>query len=219
MSLRNDSPKEIRRIVRLAWSHYVLEQTQHRKGITFQPIDLYTQHKINRQFSDASRKLLVLNLTGGYQTGAVKSLWGSSQSINCAYCEMPDIHQHRQLECPNFQHLRDKHPEAITYLHEFPNLLWFPLATQHAAQKTYNLLVQDRIGPILDVPNIADCPHFVFFFIQMALVINRHSKTVVELHGRSFNMSIEILTTLPLMIFKWRRRHTSRANKQLIEAN
>lgn len=141
----------------------MFEHIQHRKGVTLNPFDTYVQHKINRKLSDKTRKLIALNLTGGYQTGAVKSLWDSTHSMQCPYCEQPDTHSHRQLECAHFQHLRDQHPDAIRLLQEFPSLLWFPLATMHAKQPIYNLLKADRQGPFLDIPNIVNTPHFVFY--------------------------------------------------------
>ena len=157
------SPSEIRRAPRSAWVFYVYDHIQHRKGVTHTPFDPYIQHKINHKLSDQTRKLIGLYLTGGYQTNAVKSLWDSTQNALCTYCDQPDTHSHRQLECVHFQRVRDRHPEAVRLLQTFPNLLWFPVATVHAKQIPYNLLKSIRQGPFLDIPNIAPSSHHVFY--------------------------------------------------------
>ena len=132
------------------------------RGHTY-PFRPLCPHKINHKLSDQTRKLIGLNLTGGYQTNAVKSLWDSTQNALCTHCDQPDTHSHRQLECVHFQHVRDRHPEAVRLLQTFPNLLWFPVATVHAKQITYNLLKYVRQGPFLDVPNIVPSSHHVFY--------------------------------------------------------
>ena len=143
------------RLGRLGLFMYIYDHIQHRKGVTHTPFDPYIQYKINRKLSDQTRKLISLNLTGGYQTNTVKSLWDSTQTAFCEYCGQPDTHSHRQLECSHFQHVR--------LLQAFPNLLWFPIETIHARQVTYNLLKYARQGPFLDVPNIVSLPHHVFY--------------------------------------------------------
>ena len=65
---RIQSTKEIRLILKQAWSFFVFQQVQHRKGVTLQPFDFYTQHKVLQKLSDNSLRLVALNLTGGFQT-------------------------------------------------------------------------------------------------------------------------------------------------------
>ena len=154
------------------------------RGHTY-PFRPLCPHKINHKLSDQTRKLIGLNLTGGYQTNAVKSLWDSTQNALCTHCDQPDTHSHRQLECVHFQHVRDRHPEAVRLLQTFPNLLWFPVATVHAKQITYNLLKSVKVhflmSPIL-------CRRPTMYFIQMGAVTAPNSKIVAVPHGQLSNM-------------------------------
>ena len=159
VDLRHQSTHEIRKILREAWSTYVWSQVSHRKGIIDVPFDFFTQHKVLGRLSDTTLQLIALNITGGFQTGAVKQLWDSTQSIACPFCGMDDTHSHRLLECASFQHVRDQHPEAIRILRDFPNLQYFPIATTHSMQIIYNRLKLCRTGPFLDHPNFADTDH------------------------------------------------------------
>ena len=43
--LQVQSTKEIRHVLKQAWSFFVFQQVQHRKGATLQPFDFFTQHK------------------------------------------------------------------------------------------------------------------------------------------------------------------------------
>lgn len=161
--LRIQSTKEIRIQLRQAWSFYVFQQVQHRKGVTLQSFDSYTQHKVLRTVSDATLRLIALNLTGGFQTGATKAIWDASASDKCAFCGEVDTHEHRLLFCPDFKHVRDNHPSAIQTLTAHPNLLWLPLATSHAQQIVYNRLKLRRQGPFLDQPFVEPQTHCIFY--------------------------------------------------------
>ena len=151
---------EIRKILRQAWSCYVHTQTAHRKGITAMPCDVFIQH---RRLSDQTLHLILLDLVGGYQTGTVKAIWDSTQSNKCEFCGAVDNHTHRQLQCPDFAHLRADHPQAVESLQSHPNLLWLPLATVHPQQVVYNRLKWCRTGPFLDHPDIRLTAHNEFY--------------------------------------------------------
>ena len=157
------STREIRVQLRMAWSTFLHTQISHRKGVTPLPFDAYVQHKVLRKLSDHTLRLIALDLTGGYQTGAVKAIWDNSQSHECEFCGQQDTHSHRQLHCPSFDHVRQSHPEAVQLLTTYSNLLYFPLATIHSQQIVYNRLKWCRVGPFLDEPDIRPTDHYVFF--------------------------------------------------------
>ena len=163
VSLQHQSTREIRKILRQAWSGYVHTQTAHRKGITAMPCDVFIQHRIHRHLSDRTLRLILLDLVGGYQTGTVKAIWDSTQSDKCEFCGAIDNHMHRQLQCPDFAHLRTDHPQAVNSLESHPNLLWLPLATIHPQQVVYNRLKWCRAGPFLDHPDIRLTAHNEFY--------------------------------------------------------
>ena len=150
LCLQPQSTSEIRMQCRLAWAFYVHLNVRRRKGITPVPGDVYTQIKIMKQLSTREQKLVALNITGGYQTAAVKAIWDSTHSNACEHCGQPDTHLHRLLGCPPFQHVRDQHPEAVQIIAEHPHLAWLPLTTQHPDQVIYNRLCLCRAGPFLE---------------------------------------------------------------------
>ena len=110
------SPKEIQNIVKDSWNTYVFQQIKHRKGISVQGIDLKTTARVFASFSPVEQSLLSLNMVGGYQTGAVKSIWASDCDGTCPFCGAEDGRAHRILECPQFQSIRVKHSQAVQTL-------------------------------------------------------------------------------------------------------
>lgn len=60
---------------------------------------------VNKKLSDRELKLLCLNVTGGFQTSAVKAIWDNTQSENFHFCGRVDSHSHRMLFCPDFGHI------------------------------------------------------------------------------------------------------------------
>jgi len=110
------SPKEIQAILNDSWNTFVHNQIQHRKGILESGIDLKTTARVLKSFSPVEQKILALNMVGGYQTGAVKTLWANDCDGTCPFCGQKDGRLHRILECQQFQEIRNKHPAAIHIL-------------------------------------------------------------------------------------------------------
>ena len=152
LCLQSQSTSEIRMQCRLAWAFYVHSNVRHRKGITPVPGDVYTQIKIMKQLSTREQKLVALNITGGYQTAAVKVIWDSTQSSACEHCGQPDTRLHRLLDCPPFQHVRDQHPEAVQIIAAHPHLAWLPLTTQHPDKA-----IQVFTDGTCDTPKLQKC--------------------------------------------------------------
>lgn len=80
LNVDNQSPSENRRTLRMAWSTFVLDQVQHRKGVALQPFDASQQKdaESNRTCSDNTRTYdSELNWGCGFES------FDSTQSINC----------------------------------------------------------------------------------------------------------------------------------------
>ena len=110
------SPKEIQRILNDSWNTYVHQQIKHRKGVPDTEIDLKMTARVYKTFTSVERTILALNMVGGFQAGAVKSLWASDCDGVCPYCGLIDGRKHRILECEKFREIRDKHQTAIRLL-------------------------------------------------------------------------------------------------------
>ena len=112
----NDSPKEIQKTLTSAWSYFVKMQIQHRKGIEHHELDLSLTAKVYRSITRVEQSIIALNLTGGYQTGAVKTVWTDDDDGSCPFRSQPDSRYHRILECPRFNDIRNRHISAIEIL-------------------------------------------------------------------------------------------------------
>ena len=127
VSVRHDSLRHIRSTLRRAWAYHLHRQISHRKGIPPAPFDYDILTRALRQLSMTSLRQIAYNLTGGYQVGAVKAQWSATVAAECPHCGQLDTHHHQQLICPAFLHLRQRHPQAVTYLTNTLDKLWLPL--------------------------------------------------------------------------------------------
>ena len=127
VSVQNDSLRHIRSTLRRAWAYHLHRQISHRKGIPPVPFDYDILSRALRRIPMTSLRQIAYNLTGGYQVGAVKAQWSATVEAACPFCGQLDTHQHQQLACPQFQHIRTRHPQAVTYLTNNLNKLWLPL--------------------------------------------------------------------------------------------
>lgn len=127
VSLRSDSLRHIRRVLRQAWAYHIARQICHRKGVEPHPFDFSILSRALQSMSVTCLKQIAYNLTGGYQVGAVKALRSHAASELCTFCNQPDTHHHQQLHCPAFQATRDRHPQAVSYLERNAAKVWLPL--------------------------------------------------------------------------------------------
>ena len=127
VSVQHDSLRHIRSTLRRAWAYHMHRQISHRKGIPSVPFDYDILSRALRRISMTSLRQIAYNLTGGYQVGAVKAQWSATVEAACPYCGQLDTHHHQQLVCPQFLHIRQRHPQAVTFLSSNPDKLWLPL--------------------------------------------------------------------------------------------
>lgn len=127
VSVQYDSLRHIRSTLRRAWAYHLHRQISHRKGIPPVPFDYDLLSRALRQIPMTSLRQIAYNLTGGYQVGAVKAQWSAAIEAECPFCGQLDTHHHQQLACPQFLHIRKRHPQAVTYLTNNLDKLWLPL--------------------------------------------------------------------------------------------
>ena len=127
ISIQHDSLSVIRSTLRQAWAYHIQRNICHRKGATDHPFDYTLLSRVLQSMSVTAIRQIAYNLTGGYQVGAVKAQWTSTVDANCPFCGQVETHSHQQLACPNFAHVRQRHPLAIRYLTDNPDKLWLPL--------------------------------------------------------------------------------------------
>ena len=118
LNLITSSTRQIKQQTRIAWDWYCFTLIQHRKGIANEPFDSCTVHKITQKMTDRQRRILALTMSAGWQSNSGLALWSATQSAKCDWCEQIDTHTHQLLHCPAFNHIRDQHPEAVTYMQD-----------------------------------------------------------------------------------------------------
>ena len=72
--------------------------------------------KVYGSLPAVQQNILALSLTGGFQTGAIKTIWTEDSDGNCPFCFKPDGRYHRILECKRFEDIRQTHQDAIHIL-------------------------------------------------------------------------------------------------------
>ena len=134
--------REIKQFMVLTWESTVQKQMEHRKGVGHNQFDRGLTLSVLKHFEDKDLRGLFLNITGGYQSGAVKSLCYEEQEEFCHFCRQVDTKTHRLLMCPHFANLRRQHSEAIDILqHTHPEWIWLPIAQKHQDLDFFKLIM------------------------------------------------------------------------------
>ena len=152
------STQEIKQVLMEFWSCTVMTNSHHRKGI---PNDLIF-HRSNtlkalQNICDEDVRGLVLNITGGFQSGVTKS-WCYNQTENenleiCQFCGAMDTKTHRLLECPFYSSIRKEHSEAVHILTEkFPLWIWHPISYRHPEAHFHDMVMHTKNMP--EIPDI-----------------------------------------------------------------
>ena len=163
VSIRQASLRQIRQTLRHAWSYQINRQICHRKGVTDHPFDFTILSRVLRTLSVTALRQIAYNLTGGYQVGAVKALWTSTVTAQCPFCDAIDTHAHQQLQCPAFAFIRQKHPQAVTYLTHNPHKLWLPLPVSFPKMAELRQLLAYR-GSDTSHTSIHQTDNILYFF-------------------------------------------------------
>ena len=163
VSIRHDSLRLLRQTLRQAWSYHVNRQICHRKGVVDYPFDFAILSRALKTLSVTALRQVAYNLTGGYQVGAVKAMWTSTVTAQCPFCDEIDTHAHQQLHCPAFLSIRQKHPQAITYLTHNPHKLWLPLPISFPEMAELRQLLSHR-GSDTGHTSIRQDDNILYFF-------------------------------------------------------
>ena len=158
-NILHDPCKKIKKFLLALWERKVVHEIEHRKGV---PDDVIFNRnitlKVLEQFSDPVARGLSLNITGGFQSGALKHMIYEDHTDRCPYCDMVDTKYHRLIECTMFEDIRKKHQDAIAILKdEHPEWIHLPLPVKHRECSFFNLVMSTKIDP---VPHDLFCPEF-----------------------------------------------------------
>ena len=143
-----DSPKDIQKTLTSAWTYYVKQQINHRKGISTNELDLNLTAKVYGSFTSVEQNILALNLTGGFQTGAVKTIWTDDNDGTCPFCFKQDGRHHRLVECTRFEEVRTRHQEALDIpTTQRKDWIYLPIAAKFQYDEILKLAHNNRTLP------------------------------------------------------------------------
>ena len=137
---------EIKFFLEIQWQYFVQSQIVNRKG-TDDTIVFHRKIMVDvlLQFPESDLKGLFLNITGGYQSGASKSMCYHDADESCLFCNEPDTKEHRLLSCKNYLNVRLQHQEAVKILSdEFPSWVWLPIAYEHHDAPFLRVVTQNK---------------------------------------------------------------------------
>ena len=130
-----DCAKYIRRQITLGWMEHAIDQCSHRRGIKDQFLDIPTTISFFSTLDDTLKRIVILNMIGGFQTEFCKSKWASDAEEKCLLCGAVDHQDHRMLFCPCLSEVREQFPDVVEnisnnrlswiyhpFAHQFPHI-------------------------------------------------------------------------------------------------
>ena len=150
--LQGISQKRVRRLLERAWmDRLIMMHTQRRSWFHFPDICPLSTRVVLCKFSDSERKLLTLEIAGGYQLAHQKHKWAHDADGSCEHCQQPDSRRHRLLDCPIGNEVRAPFHEVIAHCDNegylFPD---FPAITIQPEVDTHRLLHFAASDPVWD---------------------------------------------------------------------
>ena len=119
INLYNTPYREVAEWAQRAWNESLLVQhTQRFKMFNYPDVDKRSTSKVIQKYPSKHQKLLLREISQAFQPGDQKNHWTPDDSQLCKWCQQPDSKEHRLLECPASQAIRDKHAEAIWALRQ-----------------------------------------------------------------------------------------------------
>ena len=129
IDLLNESFNDISRKVKRFWNDIVYENIQHRRGLGDLSLDFTLTQQVYEKLPNPDRKIILMNMIGGFQTNVIQAKWNATVSKNCPLCDGIDDQKHRFLHCPAIEHIRHKHRDAIDVLtDQRPQWIYHPIA-------------------------------------------------------------------------------------------
>ena len=135
----NDSFQRIKHFLILAWQQQLLTMHSQRYSLFHMPdISRVDTCGVLRAFPDKERRFLIREIAGAYQLESQKQHWSQSPTGLCRYCQRPDSHSHRLIDCAAFAEIRVPFTTAIDEMQaegltmdEFPVIHVHPEALLH----------------------------------------------------------------------------------------
>jgi hypothetical protein len=143
---------EIKHCLSAYWYKAAFSYFIHRKGSPTEEININLQRRVFAKLTSREQKLIALNVTGGFQTNAIKHKWDDETQVKCDHCSQLDNRSHRLLSCEATHLIRVKHPHAVEVLGSInPDWLYLPISTFHEDFVVFKKLVDSFKLPKISV--------------------------------------------------------------------
>lgn len=152
-----DSTRDCVACLRQAWPLFVIQQIN-RKGIGDFNLHPSITRDVFQTYSNEEQLLLTHNLLGAFQSEKQKAIWAEDCQGLCKLCNAEDTKEHRLLECPKLEPVRQQFPEAVRILKQCrPEWIHIPCARQHPDAMIHRAMMQHLHNSELN--NMPDLTH------------------------------------------------------------
>jgi len=131
--LLQDSWQRVEYFLTQAWQQDLIVTRSHRTSLFGLP-DVNRQDTVAvlAKYEDASRRKLVREIAGAFQTSNQKQHWISNHSMQCIFCTEQDSKKHRLCHCPAFAEIREPFQGLVAnLLDDDHSMLEFPVIHVH----------------------------------------------------------------------------------------
>ena len=131
--LLQDSWQRVEYFLTQAWQQDLIVTRSHRTSLFGLP-DVNRQDTVAvlAKYDEASRRKLVREIAGAFQTSNQKQHWVSNHSMQCIFCTEQDSKKHRLCHCPAFAEIREPFQGLLAnLLDDDHSMLEFPVIHIH----------------------------------------------------------------------------------------
>eukprot|EP00438_Fugacium_kawagutii_P005229 Skav208686 [mRNA] locus=scaffold6485:5455:10449:+ [translate_table: standard] len=101
-----------------SWMEHLALQLTNRHGLqAAPPVQRDLTVRIFQQLPESHQPTVALAIVGGYMLNSQKQKFEAHDG-HCDLCGQPDSYEHRTLQCPMTDHVRQKFPEVLSFLRE-----------------------------------------------------------------------------------------------------
>ena len=102
-----------------SWMEHVADMMQSRKHCrNIPPVDHVLTRAVFEKLPEKAKRAVAMQMVGGYMLNNQKQHFDNQQSELCEHCSQPDSLQHRLLQCPATDDVRQLYPEVVAFLQE-----------------------------------------------------------------------------------------------------
>ena len=162
--IKSMSCREIKLFMINYWNRYAFQHFIQRKGTPSDIVNINLQLSVFSKLQLAEQKMIALNITGGFQTNAMKGKWNEDVQMQCDHCDQIDSRSHRLIECEALSHIRENFPQALDVLsNSRSDWQFLPIVTFHEEYAFFQQVVESFKLPFdCPAPNVSQKNHVYF---------------------------------------------------------